>query len=228
MKVEISKRNIITNVEQWHQFAPPKDSDKHWKEGRSAMSLAQFMTNSKQIKKLEDLLKEWGYDTSGTIKCTPEANTNLPGTGGGRNHDLLMVGKDFVVGIEAKVTETFGNPISMELFGAIENKSLRINTLAKDLLGCGVNEKNEHLRYQLLTGIMGTFYEAKSKSKPKALFLVIVFTDAITSKDYKVVQNNNKDFEEFCKYLGLTSDGGEIERDGIKLDIKKIEISLAD
>lgn len=116
----------------------------------------------------------------------------------------------------------------MELFGATENKSLRINTLAKDLLGCGVNEKNEHLRYQLLTGIMGTFYEAKSKSKPKALFLVIVFTDAITSKDYKVVQNNNKDFEEFCKYLGLTSDGGEIERDGIKLDIKKIEISLAD
>ena len=62
MKVEISKRNIITNVEQWHQFAPPKDSDKHWKEGRSAMSLAQFMTNSKQIKKLEDLLKEWGYE----------------------------------------------------------------------------------------------------------------------------------------------------------------------
>ena len=35
MKVEISKRNIITNVEQWHQFAPPKDSDKHWKEGSS-------------------------------------------------------------------------------------------------------------------------------------------------------------------------------------------------
>ena len=43
-----------------------------------------------------------------------------------------------------------------------------------------------------------------------------------------LLQNNNKDFEEFCKYLGLTSDGGEIERDGIKLDIKKIEISLAD
>ena len=104
MKLEISKTNIITTVEQWQQFAPPKDKEKHWKDGRSAKSLAQFMTDKNQVKKLESILNELGYETKGIISCTPEANTALPGTGNGRNHDLLMIGKDFVAGIEAKVS----------------------------------------------------------------------------------------------------------------------------
>ena len=33
------------------------------------MSLAQFMTNSKQIKKLEDLLKEWGGTQEDLANC---------------------------------------------------------------------------------------------------------------------------------------------------------------
>ena len=48
MKLQISKTNIITTVEQWQQFAPPKDKIKHWKDGRSAKSLAQFMTDLHQ------------------------------------------------------------------------------------------------------------------------------------------------------------------------------------
>jgi hypothetical protein len=104
----------------------------------------------------------------------------------------------------------------------------RIKALTKDLFGREEDVNNiMHLKYQLLTGVMGSFYEAKRKSRPKALFLVIVFTDAITPKDKKAVQNNNQDFEKFCKCLGLPSYGGEIEREGIKLNIKKIEISLA-
>ena len=108
MELLITKTNIITTVEQWQQFAPPKDKIKHWKDGRSAKSLAQFMTDEHQVKKLENILIELGYDTKGVISCTPEANTVLPGNGNGRNHDLLMIGKDFVAGIEAKVSESFG------------------------------------------------------------------------------------------------------------------------
>ena len=56
MKIKISKNNnIITTVEEWYQFAPPKAKGKHWKDGRSAKSLAQFMTDKNQVKKLEDI-----------------------------------------------------------------------------------------------------------------------------------------------------------------------------
>lgn len=80
MKLEIFKTNIITNVKQWQQFAPPMGKEKHWKDDRSAKSLAQFMTDKHQIKKLDNILTELGYDTSGRILCTPEANTTLLGT----------------------------------------------------------------------------------------------------------------------------------------------------
>ena len=226
MKLEISKTNIITTVEQWKQFAPPKDKEKHWKDGRSAKSLAQFMTDKNQVKKLESILNELGYDTKGIISCTPEANTALPGTGNGRNHDLLMIGKDFVAGIEAKVSESFGKTISKELMGASENKQYRIDTLAKELFGCEINAESGELKYQLRTGAYGTLREAKNNKKSKALFLVIVFTDGITTKEANAVVANNKDFEDFCKYIGLSNNGGTISKLNVALTIKKVEISL--
>ena len=141
MKIKISKdNNIITTVEEWYQFAQPKAKGKHWKDGRSAKSLAQFMTDKNQVKKLEDILVELKYNTNGVISCTPEANTVLPCKGNGRNHDLLMIGEDFVVGIEAKVSEPFGEEISTELIEASDNKKGRIDKLANDWL-----ENNEKL-----------------------------------------------------------------------------------
>ncbi|MDR0187178.1 hypothetical protein FIN92_11630 [Prevotella brunnea] len=154
MKLEISKTNIITNVEEWLQFAPPMGKEKQWEDGKSAKSLAQFMTDKSQVKKLEAVLKDLEYDTSGVILCTPEANTVLPGKGNGRNHDLLMIGKDFVVGIEAKVAEPFGKPISKEQSNASSNKAYRIDTLAKELFGCEVYENYKKYKYQLLAGII--------------------------------------------------------------------------
>ena len=229
MKIKISKNdNIITTVEEWYQFAPPKAKGKHWKDGRSAKSLAQFMTDKNQVKKLEDILVELEYNTKGVISCTPEANTVLPCKGNGRNHDLLMIGEDFVVGIEAKVSEPFGEEISTELIEASDNKKGRIDKLANELFGCKINEVKDglELRYQLLTGVYGTLREAKNNKKSKALFLVIVFTDGITTKEANAVVANNKDFEDFCKYIGLSNNGGTISKLNVALTIKKVEISL--
>ena len=229
MKIKISKNNnIITTVEEWYQFAPPKAKGKHWKDGRSAKSLAQFMTDKNQVKKLEDILVELEYDTNGVISCTPEANTVLPCKGNGRNHDLLMIGEDFVVGIEAKVSESFGEEISTELIEASDNKKNRIDTLANKLFGCKINEVKDglELRYQLLTGVYGTLREAKKNKKSKALFLVIVFTDGITREDENAVNRNNDDFKNFCQQIGLSAEGGTICKSNIALTIKKVEISL--
>ena len=229
MKIKISKNNnIITTVEEWYQFAPPKAKGKHWKDGRSAKSLAQFMTDKNQVKKLEDILVELKYDTNGVISCTPEANTVLPCKGNGRNHDLLMIGEDFVVGIEAKVSESFGEEISTELIEASDNKKGRIDKLANELFGCKINEVKDglELRYQLLTGVYGTLLEAENNKKSKALFLVIVFTDGITREDENAVNRNNDDFKNFCQQIGLSAEGGTICKSNVALTIKKVEISL--
>ena len=228
MKIKISKNNIITTVEEWYQFAPPKAKGKHWKDGRSAKSLAQFMTDKNQVKKLEDILVELEYNTKGVISCTPEANTVLPCKGNGRNHDLLMIGEDFVVGIEAKVSEPFGEEISTELIEASDNKKNRIDTLANKLFGCKINEVKDglELRYQLLTGVYGTLLEAENNKKSKALFLVIVFTDGITREDENAVNRNNDDFKNFCQQIGLSAEGGTICKSNVALTIKKVEISL--
>ena len=229
MKIKISKNNnIITTVEEWYQFAPPKAKGKHWKDGRSAKSLAQFMTDKNQVKKLEDILVELEYDTNGVISCTPEANTVLPCKGNGRNHDLLMIGEDFVVGIEAKVSESFGEEISTELIEASDNKKGRIDKLANELFGCKINEVKDglELRYQLLTGVYGTLREAENNKKSKALFLVIVFTDGITREDENAVNRNNDDFKNFCQQIVLSAEGGTICKSNVALTIKKVEISL--
>ena len=229
MKIKISKNNnIITTVEEWYQFAPPKAKGKHWKDGRSAKSLAQFMTDKNQVKKLEDILVELKYDTNGVISCTPEANTVLPCKGNGRNHDLLMIGEDFVVGIEAKVSEPFGEEISTELIEASDNKKGRIDKLANELFGCKINEIKDglELRYQLLTGVYGTLLEAENNKKSKALFLVIVFTDGITREDENAVNRNNDDFKNFCQQIVLSAEGGTICKSNVALTIKKVEISL--
>ena len=229
MKIKISKNNnIITTVEEWYQFAPPKAKGKHWKDGRSAKSLAQFMTDKNQVKKLEDILVELKYGTNGVISCTPEANTVLPCKGNGRNHDLLMIGEDFVVGIEAKVSEPFGEEISTELIEASDNKKGRIDKLANELFGCKINEVKDglELRYQLLTGVYGTLLEAENNQKSKALFLVIVFTDGLTSEDENAVNRNNDDFKNFCQQIGLSAEGGTICKSNVDLTIMKVEISL--
>ena len=160
--------------------------------------------------------------------CTPEANTPLPGKGKGRNHDLLMIGKDFVVGIEAKVTEPFGNKtIQKELKGSSKNKKNRIDTLVKELFNCDIDKDIEDLRYQLLTGTMGTLFEAIRNNKSKALFLVIVFTDGIQkTQDENDQSSNNDDYADFCTKLGLGKDGGTKRVLNIELTIKKIEVSL--
>lgn len=65
MKLEIYKTNIITNVKQWQQFAPPMGKEKHWKDGRSAKSNAVVSNNQD----FEDFSKYIGLSKDGgTIK----------------------------------------------------------------------------------------------------------------------------------------------------------------
>ena len=227
MNLKIKKEISITSPDLWKLLAPPMDGDKQWKEGRSAWSLAKFATDYIMVDKvLKPVLKDLGYKTSGDITCIPEAVTPLFGRGNGRNHDLLMIGKDFVCGIEAKVTEPFGNIIGKDLTEASDNRLGRIERIINVLFGCKLTEDFLNLRYQLLTGAVGTYLEANKNHKKKALFLVIVFKDTISAEDSTAVARNNEDYENFCKMLGLGKEGGTIKVSSVDLTIKKIEVSF--
>lgn len=173
MKIIISKTNEIHSADEWYRYAPPKRSTQ-WKDGRSAKLLAEYATSRNFVNDISTWIDECGYKKPEALECEPEAVTSLPGQGDGCNHDLLITGDDFMIGVEAKVSETFGNIIDKELKNASKNKKKRISTL--------LNYINPHpqsagsYRYQLLTGLTGTLLATKKKKMKKCLFLIIVFT----------------------------------------------------
>jgi len=195
MKIEIIKKNRIQTAKDWLYYAPPRKAD-HWKDGRSAKLLAEYVTNESFLTDVETWIQEFQFAKSSVLTCEPEAVTSLPGSGNGRNHDLLIEGKDFVIGIEAKVSESLGNLIKDEYNNGTQNKRYRIEQLL-ELLGLPLGVM-EDCRYQLLTGLTGTVKAAEEKGKKKCLFLVIEFTgDVIKKGEEKNIKRNADDCDKF-------------------------------
>ena len=133
-KLDLKKNaKKINSVNYWKELAPPKNPNSQWKDGRSAKELANYIINGNGYipKEIEEILLDLGCNTNSIFCGEPEAITSLPGKGGGRNHDLLLVQEnEVVVGIEAKSDESLGNIVYKELFNDIsDNKFTRINSL---------------------------------------------------------------------------------------------------
>jgi len=244
MKITIKKSVAINDAEIWHTVAPPKDSKKQWKNGRSAKELARFATDlsfAEFITKVldDELIKEKEF------VCEPEAETRFEkkgndenidlGTGGPRNHDLLMIGKNCVIGLEAKVSEPFGNNTveqEWEKAETVNKKEKRIPGLIKflsnkdhsDFKSTPTSIKN--LQYQLLTATVGTILEAKRRKKKQAIVLVLIFTGNVAKEDgYKQkIDRNNKAFDAFNKEF--FEGKGETTIQGIKCKIIKREVDI--
>ena len=235
MKYTITKRNQIKNISDWFMFAPPKGGDKQWKTGRSAFEMARFATSPEFSNLIEGLLNEVGVKKSQTFNCEPEAETCFPsdrmGTGGPRNHDLLMVSKDCVIGIEAKVSESFDKTIGEKRKDAGDNMNKRLNGAVEYLFGDKVPQNVEELRYQLFSATIGTLEEAKKYNLKTAIVLVLVFTGEVErEKNYEDnISRNNKDFEAFCKAVGVGPDGSVnvAAAEGIKCYLKKVEVNIS-
>lgn len=118
----------INSLEDWRAYGHPQ-IDNQWKDGRSAKLLAQYTLSKQFEKNLQSWMKECGLPTNQDLVCEPEYVTQLPARGRGRNHDLLISGNDFVIGVEAKVLEDFQSSIQNHLEG--ENQRKRVNELLK-------------------------------------------------------------------------------------------------
>ena len=234
MKIEIKKTIKITNEEDWFRAAPPKGGEKQWKKGRSSRLIAQYTTDQtsdfKQL--IEMILADCGLKIQ-NFNCEPEATAGLGigfGGGGPRNHDLLMIGNNCVIGVEAKVSESFDEEI-LEVKSKSETRKHRAEKLIGFLVREKSNDKINKLGYQLFTATRGTMCSAEKSRVPYAIFLVIVFTgDVDKEPNYdENCEKNNKDFDAFMKYVNA-DENGKIEREVngemIKCWIKKVEVDV--
>ena len=179
MEIKIIKNDSekIINDKQWFQVAPPAGKKRQWKNGRSAKELARFATNPSFNEFIKKILKKGGIKEQ-DFHCEPEAKTSFGkrmGKGGPRNHDLLMIGEDCVIGVEAKVSESFGNTINKEWDDNKKKKRITglLNYFSKNYT---LLDSPDKISYQLLTATVGTVLEAIRNEKKKAIVLVIVFT----------------------------------------------------
>ena len=234
MKIEIQKSIKITNEDDWFKVSPPKGGKKQWKKGRSARLLAQYTTDQtsdfKQL--IEIILADCGLKVK-NFNCVPEASAGLGigfGGGGSRNHDLLMIGNNCVIGVEAKVSESFDREIN-EVISESATRKYRAEKLISFLVREKSDDTLKKLGYQLFTATRGTICSAINSEVPYAIFLVIVFTgDVDKEPNYDDnCEKNNKDFDAFLKYVNA-DENGKIEREvngeKIKCWIKKVEVDV--
>lgn len=186
--------DLITTLDEWFQKSPPLGKEYHWVDGRSAKETAKHWLQNIPIEFL-DILECFQLDFE---LCIPEHVSKLDNfRGNARNHDLLIIAKNkqsekFIISIESKVDEKFGNTIEKSKINALKElkKNPRSNALYRidnllEAIFINPIKRHEVLRYQLLTAIAGTLTEAKQQGSKKAIFLVqtFVFND-MKSKQY--------------------------------------------
>lgn len=245
MNLQIKKTNEINDVCSWFRYAEPEGGQRQWKEGRSAMEFARFMLsgNGKMPKLIQQYLNSIGCKDE-VFTCYPEEVTNYDtkkfGSGTGRHHDGLLVSNNYLIGIEAKVSEPFDKEISIKLEDAMKNKDKGENMRKRifsslKMIKSDFNDESlgsvKSLMYQLVSGTVGTIIESQNRGKKNACFLIIEFVgDVDKEKDYNIkVENNGKAYEDFLKFLDLSNKSDEerfICKDDLKIWIKKIRITI--
>jgi hypothetical protein len=134
-----------------------------------------------------------------------------------RNADLAILGRDqfgsFVVCIEAKADEAFGDRVDATMRAAVKriareepsNAITRAQQLREALLPPWREGRARFgdLRYQLLTGTAGTLAFAREQGASRAVFLVYELVSPSHTTEARLVQNS----QDFDAFLSRISDG---------------------
>lgn len=255
LKIE-KKAKLIDDVNKWFEYGEPKGGVKQWKIGRSAFEFARYMTSygGAVPSAILQYLHSIGIRAD-DFECEPERITPFNkkeiskycpewdlGSGEGRHHDGLMwsTDKNCVIGIEAKVSESFDRAIKDKIKSAKKNHDQGENTKRRILESIriikGEKEQNKEwlkkdLMYQLLSATIGTVIEAKKLGATNAVFLVIEFKGNVyKEKEYdKHVDKNRKDYDNYMKFFELEKKDDKdrnIEVDDIKVWFKKLSINI--
>lgn len=171
----------------------------HWKKGRSAMSAAACWEDAEPHLPAEILsVLESGNDSAITklelLVAIPEWEVDLPGGDRPSQTDVLAITRNssglVILGVEAKVDETFGPTIKEKKAKASEGQLNRISYLESEL-GKEVPFE-ERIRYQLLHRSVSALLTARAFHAPVAVMLVHSFSP---DSAWRV------DFDLFCQKL---------------------------
>ena len=175
----------------------------HWKRGRSAYEVANFIVNRNGADKLARRVSQVLGGPVQFDKITPEYEVRFDKQRGkGRVHDLgiwgaTSSGDSLFVGVEAKVDERFGEKtVAQEWQRRTVGKEARIRQLCSRFQnGRGISQTDD-VRYQLMYATAGTVDAGASVS----VFYVAVFlTDAYRPTKGEA---NYKDYMEFVRRVG--------------------------
>jgi hypothetical protein len=198
----ISKKGQrIRTLDDWGEHAGPKRKE-HWVADRSAMECARSWLGVESPampdRVVATLATDGAFGTVETWEAEPEARLSFDTFAGEpRNADLVVFARDehgeFLLAIEAKADETFGQTVADALADAVERKLenprsngvARIEQLAAALFGPrpkGSPALNE-LRYQLLTAAAGALKAGKDRGVTRVVMLVQEFVTRLTVEE---------------------------------------------
>lgn len=219
MRITNKIGTIVEDFDSWKEAFVEVDNEIHWKEGRSAYSLAKHFTNpnieaSDGIKELKECLNLFGLHniefTHGEIEHESRFDKYR---GKGRMQDLLLWGnaeQPIVICIEAKVDETFGvtiNEAYKEADALLKEKpnskaKKRIETLCEEFYADSPTSSTcNNLRYQLLYYLAGSLKEAV-KIKGVLFIPVMVYHTDDFNKD--IGDENFNDYVRFMESVGFS------------------------
>ena len=207
----------IRSLEDWELRAGPKRHDQ-WVDDRSAKEVARAwlgLNGSEFPVEVQKTLNSHAAFAS-VHEWVAEPEAKLPFDsfpGEPRNSDLVVFATDafgqFLVAVEAKADEPFGETVPDALASAVEryvlnnrsNGVARIQQLAVALLG--PRKKDEpplnDIRYQLLTATAGALCEADRRGLDRAVLLIHEFVTDKTSDEKHDV--NARDLNSFVARL---------------------------
>jgi len=152
-------------MEDWAEIYASGNKAKHWKEGRSAYSIADYVINHNGLEKIQSRVKDVLQKEIKIERVIPEVEITFDKYGQGRVHDLGIYGENnsIFIGVEAKVDEPFGNLIIDTYLDSkirqIGGESTKAPQRVEDLLSLHYGKPDKsvfNLRYQLLYSTVGT------------------------------------------------------------------------
>ena len=194
-------RAIVT-MEDWAEIYASGNKAKHWKEGRSAYSIADYVLNHNGLDRICHRVEEIIQEPIKFEKVIPELKIKFDTFRQGRVHDLGIYGDNpsIFIGVESKVDEPFGQTISDSYLDSVARSISGENTKKPqriyDLLKKQFRKPDRtvfDLRYQLLYAVSGTI---AAKKKISVLYIIAFKTNLY---DDLLGIDNYRDYISFMK-----------------------------
>ena len=209
MKIVDYHGSVISTLQEWERHF---DNSKHWKRGRSAYSLADFILNHNGAALLESRVSSVLSERVTFELATPEYRAKFDRYGKPSQLDLgifgnIGSGKGLFVGVEAKVDEPFGPTVGERYRKALEKLERKEHSKAskrvQELLSRYFSEfdppqdsRFADIRYQLLTAAAGTV----SVQKDVVVLYILVFKTH--AYDEQKGEENYRDYKRFLDCAG--------------------------